>query len=82
MRVLLTGHLGYIGTVRGPMLVAAGHNVVGLDSDLFEQCTFGDSLPDIPAIKKDVRDVTLADLKGFEAVLHLAGLSNRHYPKL
>ncbi|MFQ5576415.1 MAG: NAD-dependent epimerase/dehydratase family protein [Anaerolineae bacterium] len=76
MRVLVTGHAGYIGTVLTPMLIAAGHDVVGLDSDLFEQCTFGDGLPDIPAIKKDIRDVDAADLRGFEAVLHLAGLSN------
>jgi len=76
MRVLLTGHLGYIGTVLGPMLVETGHNLVGLDSDLFEQCTFGNDLPHIPSIKKDIRDVTLSDLEGFEAVLHLAGLSN------
>ena len=76
MRILLTGHLGYIGTVLGPMLVEAGHNVVGLDSDLFEQCTFGNDLPNIPLIEKDIRDVTLTDLEGFEAVLHLAGLSN------
>lgn len=76
MRVLVTGHQGYIGTVLVPMLIAAGHEVVGLDSDLYERSTFGDSLPVIPEIKKDVRDTTVEDLKGFEAVLHLAGLSN------
>ncbi|MFW6295620.1 MAG: NAD-dependent epimerase/dehydratase family protein [Halothece sp.] len=76
MKVLLTGHKGYIGTVLAPMLVLRGHEVVGLDSDLYEQSTFGtDPLP-IPEIKKDIRDVTLFDLQGFEAVLHLAGLSN------
>lgn len=76
MRVLVTGHQGYIGTVLVPMLIAAGHDVVGLDSDLYQRSTFGSGLPSIPDIKKDVRDVTLADLEGFEAVLHLAGLSN------
>lgn len=76
MRVLVTGHQGYIGTVLVPMLIAAGHEVVGLDSDLYERSTFGDNLPIIPEIKKDVRDTTVGDLEGFEAVLHLAGLSN------
>ncbi len=76
MRVLLTGHQGYIGTVMTPMLLAAGHDVVGLDSDLFTQCTFGDGIQNIPEIKKDIRDVTASDLDGFEAVIHLAGLSN------
>lgn len=76
MRVLVTGHQGYIGTVLVPMLIAAGHDVVGLDSDLYERSTFGEGLPTIPSIKKDVRDVTIKDVEGFEAVLHLAGLSN------
>ena len=76
MRVLLTGHLGYIGTVMVPMLQAAGHDTVGLDSDLFEQCTFGNGIVKIPSIRKDVRDVELADIRGYDAVLHLAGLSN------
>jgi len=59
-----------------PLLAEAGHEVVGLDSDLFEQCTFGDTLPEFPSIRKDLRDVELADLRGFDAVAHLAGLSN------
>jgi nucleoside-diphosphate-sugar epimerase len=76
MRVLLTGHHGYIGAILAPMLVEAGHEVVGLDSDLFTTCTYGEWTDGIPSIRKDVRDVELSDLKGFEAVLHLAGLSN------
>lgn len=76
MRVLVTGHLGYIGTVLTPMLQAEGYDVVGLDSDLFRASTFGDGLPTVPGIVKDVRDATLEDLRGFDAVLHLAGLSN------
>lgn len=76
MRILITGHKGYIGTVMAPLLAEAGHEVVGLDSDLFEQCTFGDTLPEFPSIRKDLRDVELADLRGFDAVAHLAGLSN------
>jgi nucleoside-diphosphate-sugar epimerase len=76
MRVLLTGNKGYIGAVLAPILLEHEHEVVGLDSDLFEECTFGDSLVEIPTIKKDLRDVEPSDLKGFDAVLHLAGLSN------
>ena len=76
MRVLVTGHQGYIGTVMIPMLLAAGHEVVGLDSNLFEGSTFGEGIEEIPELKKDIRDVEASDLEGFEAVLHLAGLSN------
>lgn len=76
MRVLVTGHCGYIGTVMVPMLLAEGHEVVGLDSDLYAASTFGDGMVDVPSIKKDVRDVELRDLDGFDAVIHLAGLSN------
>jgi nucleoside-diphosphate-sugar epimerase len=76
MRVLVTGHRGYIGCVMVPMLQAAGHDVVGLDSDLFEQCTFGVGVPDVESIRKDLRDVEARDLTGFDAVVHLGGLSN------
>lgn len=76
MRVLITGHKGYIGTVMAPLLADAGHEVAGLDSDLFEQCTFGEEPREFPSIRKDLRDVETADLKGYDAVIHLAGLSN------
>src|SRR6516225_11104855 len=78
MRVLVTGHLGYIGTVLTPMLVSAGHEVTGLDSDIYSQCTYaaGGTILEVPAIWKDVRDVEVADLVGFDAILHLAALSN------
>jgi nucleoside-diphosphate-sugar epimerase len=76
MRVLITGHDGYIGTILTPMVQAAGHEVFGLDSYLFEGCTFGRDVDDVPALRKDVRDVEAGDLDGFDAVLHLAGLSN------
>jgi nucleoside-diphosphate-sugar epimerase len=76
MRVLVTGHLGYIGTVMAPMLLAEGFDVVGLDSDLYRDCTFGDGLKGVPEIRKDIRDVEASDLEGFDAVIHLAGLSN------
>jgi nucleoside-diphosphate-sugar epimerase len=76
MRVLLTGHKGYIGAVAGPILQAAGHEVVGLDTDLFSECDFGAAPPAIPEIQKDLRDVTKEDLRGFDAVVHMAALSN------
>jgi len=78
MRVLVTGHLGYIGTVLTPMLVRAGHEVVGLDSDLFERCTYpcDRQISQVPLIRKDVRDVEAIDLAGHDAVIHLAALSN------
>ena len=76
MLVLVTGHRGYIGTVMTPMLLDAGHDVVGLDSDLYRDCNFGDSPIDVPTILKDIRDVAPGELRGFEAVIHLAGLSN------
>jgi len=76
MQVLVTGHSGYIGTVLVPMLLAEGHDVFGLDTDLYERCTFGEEVPSIPQIRIDIRDVELADLEGFEAVIHLAALSN------
>jgi nucleoside-diphosphate-sugar epimerase len=76
MRILITGHKGYIGAVAGPMFRAAGHDVVGLDTDLFEGCEFGQPAQEIPAIQKDIRDVTIADLDGIEGVVHLAALSN------
>jgi nucleoside-diphosphate-sugar epimerase len=76
MKILVTGHLGYIGTVMVPMLLKHGHEVVGMDADWFARCTFVPGMVDVPNIRKDVRDVKTADLRGFEAVLHLAALSN------
>jgi nucleoside-diphosphate-sugar epimerase len=76
MRVLVTGHLGYLGSVLVPMLLEAGHAVVGLDSDLYAGCAFGGGTPEVPARGRDVRDVVVADLAGLDAVVHLAGLSN------
>jgi len=76
MRILVTGDKGYIGTILVPMLVSEGHDVVGLDSDLYERCTYGDELPKVKSIRKDLRDVEAADLDGFDAIMHLAALSN------
>jgi nucleoside-diphosphate-sugar epimerase len=78
MKVLVTGHRGYIGSVMVPMLLEAGHEVTGCDSDLYEHCTFetGGAIATVPSLRKDVRDIALSDLAGFEAVIHLAALSN------
>jgi nucleoside-diphosphate-sugar epimerase len=76
MRVLLTGHKGYIGAVAGPLLRSAGHAVVGLDTDLFAGCDFGTALDEVKDLRKDIRDLTKQDLEGFDAVVHLAALSN------
>jgi nucleoside-diphosphate-sugar epimerase len=76
MRVLITGHRGYIGTIMAPLLKRRGHDVTGLDTDLYDKCTFGGTVEEFPSIRKDIRDAGVQDLKGFDAVLHLAGLSN------
>jgi nucleoside-diphosphate-sugar epimerase len=76
MKVLLTGHRGYIGAVAGPLLAASGHDVQGVDADLYAGCDFGVSPANIPERRKDIRDLTIEDLEGFEAVVHLAALSN------
>lgn len=76
MKVLLTGNRGYIGSVLTPLLQERGHEVIGLDSGLYDDS----SLPPIPEpnrqIRKDTRDTTIEDLEGIEAVIHLAALSN------
>jgi nucleoside-diphosphate-sugar epimerase len=76
MRILLTGHKGYIGAVAAPMFLSAGHEVVGLDTDLFAGCDFGNPALEIPEVRKDIRNLTKSDLEGFDAVVHLAALSN------
>ena len=76
MRVLLTGHHGYIGSVMVRLLTGAGHAVTGLDTCLYEGCTFEDDPVTAPALRKDIRHVTPGDLVGFDAVIHLAALSN------
>ena len=76
MKILLTGHKGYIGAVAGAVLQAEGYQVVGLDTDLFSDCEFGQPSLPIPEIRKDIRDLSREDLEGFDAVVHLAALSN------
>ena len=76
MRVLVTGHNGYIGSVMVKEFEKHGHDVTGLDTYYYQDCALGASEPDIKAIRKDVRDVKPSDLAGFDAIAHLAGLSN------
>lgn len=77
MKVLLTGHLGYIGVEAVSMLRSAGHEVTGLDTGLYNECDFSSPPDEVPAIDvRDFRDVQAKDLKGFDAVVHLAALSN------
>jgi nucleoside-diphosphate-sugar epimerase len=76
MRVLLTGHHGYIGSLLTKMLLQAEHQVTGLDCDFFLQNRFVGELADVPSLRKDLREIELGDLEGYDAVLHLAALSN------
>ena len=78
MRVLLTGHNGYVGSVLTAMLVQSGHEVVGVDTNLYRGSTFGEEpvRPAITEVEKDIRDLEVDDLAGIDAVLHLAALSN------
>lgn len=76
MRVLVTGHKGYIGTVLTPMLQRRGYDVFGIDADLYRRCTFGNDPVEVPSLRKDIRDLEIADLAGFDALIHLAALSN------
>jgi nucleoside-diphosphate-sugar epimerase len=76
MKLLVTGHHGYIGSVVGPTLAAAGHDVTGLDTFFYEDCDFVADGAALPALRVDVRDVTVADLAGYDAIVHLAALSN------
>src|SRR4051812_22305578 len=76
MRVLVTGHRGYIGVEMATTLAAAGHEIVGLDIGLYDDCDFVRPPDDFPSIDLDIRDVTPAHLDGFDAVVHLAALSN------
>jgi nucleoside-diphosphate-sugar epimerase len=75
-RVLITGHNGYLGSVMAPYFLAAGYSVVGLDTGYFDQCTLRSSVAEVPTVRKDIRDLVLEDLQHFDAVVHLAALSN------
>ena len=76
MRVLVTGHLGYIGVELVSVLLASGHEVVGLDTGLFNECDFVSPPDPIETLDIDLRDVKPDDVRGFDAVAHLGALSN------
>ena len=75
-RVLITGHNGYLGSVMAPYFLAAGYSVVGLDTGYFDQCTLRPDVAEVPTVRKDIRDLESRDLQQFDAVVHLAALSN------
>jgi len=76
MRILVTGSHGYIGSVVAPLLAQGGHDVVGLDTFFYRGCDFGSEVGQVESLSRDVREVTPADLEGFDAIVHLAALSN------
>ena len=76
MKVLITGHTGYIGSVMTGQFLEAGHEVTGFDLGFFENCLLGPAPASVPGMRKDLRDVEPSDLEGFDAVVHLAALSN------
>jgi nucleoside-diphosphate-sugar epimerase len=76
MRVLVTGHRGYVGSILVPYLLREGHQVTGMDVDLYRRCSYGEEPVDVPSLEKDIRDAEPEDFEGVEAVIHLAALSN------
>jgi nucleoside-diphosphate-sugar epimerase len=76
MRVLLTGHEGYLGAVVAGVLTGAGHDVTGVDAGWFTDCTFGPPPAQVEGLRRDIRDLHARDLRGFDAVVHMAALSN------
>jgi len=75
-RVLLTGHKGYIGSILAPLLTQAGYAVTGMDTGYFASCTLVPDPVVIPTINKDIRQLVPDELRGYDAVIHLAALSN------
>jgi nucleoside-diphosphate-sugar epimerase len=76
LKVLVTGHQGYIGCVLTPILKDAGHETVGLDTGLYSGCDFDEAFDAVPTLRLDLREVEPDHLRGFDAVMHLAALSN------
>jgi len=76
MNILVTGNLGYIGTVLTKTLINKGYSVTGLDIGYYKECLLQPISEEIPQITKDIREIVLKDIQGFDAIIHLAGLSN------
>jgi nucleoside-diphosphate-sugar epimerase len=76
VKVLVTGHHGYIGSVLAPMLRDAGHEVVGLDTFFYRGCDLLEAPEFAPTVEHDVRDMPAEQLTGYDAIVHLAALSN------
>ena len=76
MKVLVTGNRGYIGTMLGEMLLQKSYEVIGYDTDYYKNCDLIEYISPIKQITKDIRDISIEDLEGIDAVIHLAGLSN------
>ena len=74
MKIIVTGHDGYIGAVMVPLLQEAGHELVGLDVGWFDGCDFGEQPPSLPTQRVDIRDAEAVDFDGFDAVIHLASV--------
>lgn len=75
MKVLVTGHRGYIGAIMVPLLEEQGHTVRGVDVGYFDECSLNGAKPTAQP-RVDVRDLGPEDLEGLDAVIHLAALSN------
>jgi nucleoside-diphosphate-sugar epimerase len=75
VKVLVTGHGGYIGAVLAPFLARAGHEVTGLDTMFYDGCDLFEP-EQVETVRADVRDVRSQDLEPYDAVVHLAALSN------
>src|SRR6266705_3082387 len=75
-RILITGNYGYIGSVMARWLRSQDYDVIGFDTGYFHACALVAEHNEIPTIRKDLREVTAQDLAGFDAVIHLAALSN------
>ena len=76
MRVLVTGDRGYIGSVLVPYLLLQRHTVTGIDTDYYAGCDFAAPPDGYSKLTKDIRDIEMAELRGYDAVIHLAALSN------
>jgi len=76
LKILCTGNLGYVGSVLEPFLISRGHQVLGFDSCLYEDCLLHPIPDNYLQIRKDIRDVERIDCQQIDAVIHLAALSN------